>query len=121
VHVPEEPIMPMSEDERRRLSELEAELAAQRRLVRLSHRLGSASVDTGLRRVTVLWIAGGSIGLILVVAGAVAHSTVVLTAAVVILAATLILVGITSLLVELAGYRREHGSGDGRQPRSPYP
>jgi len=48
--------MPMSEDERRRLSELEAELAKQRRLAGLSHRLGSASVDTGLRRVTVLWI-----------------------------------------------------------------
>ena len=29
--------MPMSEDERRRLSELEAELAEQRRLVGLSH------------------------------------------------------------------------------------
>ena len=110
--------MPMSDDEQRRLRELEAELAEQRRLVRLAHRLGSASVDTGLRRVTVLWIAGGSIGLILVVVGAVMHSTAVLAAAVVILAATLILVGVTSLMVEVAGYRREHGS-DGGQPRSP--
>jgi ABC-type uncharacterized transport system ATPase subunit len=49
----EEPVMPMSDDERRRMQELEAELAEQRRLVSLAHRLGSASVDTGLRRVTV--------------------------------------------------------------------
>jgi Protein of unknown function (DUF3040) len=111
--------MPMSDDERRRMHELEAELAEQRRLVSLAHRLGSASVDTGLRRVTALWIAGGSIGLILVVAGAVVHSTAVLAAAVVILAGTLILVGVASLVVEAAGYRREHGPGGGRKPRSP--
>lgn len=115
----EEATIPMSDDERCRLRELEAELAEQRRLVSLTHRLGSASVDTGLRRVTMLWIAGGSIGLILVVAGAVVHSTAVLAAAVVILAGTLILVGVTSLAVEVAGFRRERGSGDGRQPRSP--
>jgi Protein of unknown function (DUF3040) len=103
--------MPMSDDERRRLRELEDEVAQQRRLVNLAHRLGSASVDTGLRRVTMLWIAGGSIGLILVVTGAVAHSTAVLAAAVVILAGTLILVGVTSLVVEVGGYRREHRPG----------
>lgn len=111
--------MPLSDEERRRLRELEIEVSQQRRLVSLAHRLGSASVDTGLRRVTVLWIAGGSIGLILVVAGAVVHSTAVLAAAVVILAATLILVGLASLAVEVTGYRREHRPGDGRQPRPP--
>jgi hypothetical protein len=107
--------MPMSDDERRRLQELEAELAEQRRMVTLAHRLGSANVDTGLRRVTVLWIAGGSTGLILVVAGAVAHSSAVLTAAVVILAVTLIAAGVASLAVELAGFRREHPRGNGRR------
>jgi hypothetical protein len=61
-------------------------LPSSGRLVSLAHRLGAASVDTGLRRVTVLWIAGDSIGLILVVAGAVVHSNAVLAAAVVILA-----------------------------------
>lgn len=66
---PPSPSMPMSDDERRKLQELEAELAGQRRMVRLSHRLSSANVDTGLRRVTVLWIAGGSTGLIMVFAG----------------------------------------------------
>jgi Co/Zn/Cd efflux system component len=111
--------MAMSDDERRQLRELEAEVAQQRRLVKLARQLGSASVYTGLRRITVLWIAGGSIGLILVVAGAVVHSNAMLIAAVVVLAGTLILVGVASLVVEVAGYRREHRSGDGRQFRPP--
>jgi hypothetical protein len=111
--------MPMSDDERRRLQELELELVEQRRMVSLAHRLGSANVDTGLRRVTVLWITGGSTGLALVVAGAVAHSGAVLTAAVVILAVTLILAGAAALAVEVAGQRREHPRGNGHQPRSP--
>ena len=111
--------MAMSDDERRQLRELEADAAQERRLVSLARQLGSASVYTGLRRITMLWIAGGSTGLILVVAGAVVHSNAVLTAAVVILASTLILVGVASLLVEAAGYRREHLPGDGRQHRRP--
>lgn len=105
--------MPLSDGEQRRLRELESELAQQRRMVSLSHRLRSANVDTGLHRVTVLWIAGGSTGLILVVAGAVAHSNAVLAAAVVTLAATLILVGLASLAVEVNGFRREHRPGGG--------
>lgn len=60
---------------------------------------------------TVLWVAGGSIGLILVVAGAVVHSTALLAAAVVILAGTLLLVGVASIAVEVAGYWCEHRSG----------
>jgi hypothetical protein len=111
--------MAMSDDELRRLRELEAEVAQERRLVRLARQLGSASVYTGLRRITMLWIAGGSIGLGLVVAGAVVHNNAVLAAAVVILAGTLILVGVASILVEVTGYRREHRSGDGRQLRPP--
>jgi hypothetical protein len=110
--------MTMSDDELRLMRELEAGLAQQGRLVSLAHRLGSASVDTGLRRVTVLWIAGGSTGLILVVVGAVVHNNAVLAAAVVILAATLILVGVASLAVEVTGYRREHRPGR-TPPRSP--
>lgn len=103
--------MPMSDDELRRLAELEAELADQRRLVALARHLGSASVDTGLRRVTMLWIAGGSVGMTLVVVGAVMHSAALLAASVVIVAATLILVGLSSIAVEMTGYRREHRSG----------
>jgi hypothetical protein len=68
--------MPMSEDERRELGELETRLSRQPRLVKLARRLSSASVDTGLRRTSVLWGAGGAVGLSLVVTGAAAHSSV---------------------------------------------
>lgn len=98
--------MPMSEDELRRLRELEAELARERRMVNLAHRLGSASVDAGLQRVTALWIAGGSAGLILVVAGAVVQSAAVLTAALVVLAATLVLARLSSLRPKWPGTGR---------------
>jgi hypothetical protein len=111
--------MAMPDDERRQLQELEAEAAQQRRLVRLARQLESASVYTGLRRITVLWPVGGSIGLLLLAAGAVVHSNAVLTAAVVILAGTLLVVGIASLVVEVAGFRREHRPGRGRQCRPP--
>jgi hypothetical protein len=47
-----EPDMPMPEDERR---ELETQLSRQPHLVKLARRLSWASVDTGLRRTSVLW------------------------------------------------------------------
>ena len=106
--------MAMSEDERRQLREAEAELAQQHRLVRLASRLKSASVDTGLKRITVLWVAGGSLGLILVVVSAVMHSMALGAAAVGILAATLILVGVASLVVEVRGHKREQQMPHGR-------
>ena len=113
--------MAMSEDERRQLREAEAELAQQRRLVNLASRLKSASVDTGLKRIIVLWVVGGSLGLILVIASAVVHSIVLGTVAVGILAGTLILAGVASLLVEVRGQRREHEQrmSRGRHPHSP--
>lgn len=95
--------MPMSEDERRELRALAAQLVGQRRLVVLSRRLGTASVDNGLCRVKVLWLAGGGLGLGLVVAGAVTANTAVLAAAVAVLAATLVLVGVSSVIVEIKG------------------
>ena len=82
--------MRMPEDERRELGELETQLARQPHLVKLARRLSWASVDTGRRRTSVLWGVGGAVGLSLVVAGAVAHSTAVETAGVVILIATLL-------------------------------
>ena len=111
--------MPMSEDERRQLRETEAELAQQRRLANLARRLKSASVDTGLRRITVLWIVGGSLGLILVIAAAVVHSTTLGLTGVIILIATLLLVGVTSIVVEVHGQRREHRIDRDRHPHSP--
>jgi Protein of unknown function (DUF3040) len=109
--------MPMSEDERRRLRELETQLARQRRLVRLARHLSSASVDTGLRRTSVLGGAGGAFGLSLVVAGAVAHSAAVVNAGFAVLAGTLLLVGLALIVVEVRGQRREHRSD--RHPHSP--
>ena len=109
----------MSEDERRQLREAEAELAQQRRLVDLASRLKSAGVDTGLKRIIVLWVIGGSLGLILVIVSAVVHSTVLGTVAVGILAGTLILAGVASLVVEVRGQRREQRMPHGRHPHSP--
>ena len=111
--------MPMSENERRQLRETEAELAQQRGLVNLASRLKSASVDTGLRRITVLWIVGGSLGLILVIVSAVAHNIAVGAAGVGVLVATLLSVGVASLVVELRGYKREQRMPHGRGPHSP--
>ena len=110
--------MPMSDDERRQLRELETQLAGQRRLVKLARRLGAASVDTGLPRISVLWGPGGRLGLILVIAGAVVRSTVLIAAGVVILAVTLLLAG-AAIAVGVAEYRREHRPRGGRPPRSP--
>jgi Protein of unknown function (DUF3040) len=114
-----EAIMAMSEDERRQLRETEAELAQQRRLVNLASHLKSASVDTGLKRITVLWVAGGSLGLILVIVSAVLHNIALGAADVGILAGTLILAGVASLVVEVRGQRREQRMPHGRHPHSP--
>jgi len=107
----------MSEDERRRLQELEAEMMQERRLVGLARQLESATTYTGFRRVATLWTAGG--GLILVIVGAVVQSTALLTAAVVVLTGTVITVGVASIMVEVAGIRREPRSNDGRWPWPP--
>jgi len=53
----------MSDDERRRLQELEAEMMQERRLVGLARQLESATTYTGFRRVATLWTAGGGVGL----------------------------------------------------------
>lgn len=99
--------MPMSEDELRRLRELEEELVKERRLVTLARHLGSASVDTGLRRTSTLWKVGGGIGLILIIAAVIAHSIALGAAAVIVLAATQMIVGVALIMVEVRGYRRE--------------
>lgn len=111
--------MPMSEDERRRLREAEAELAGQRQLVKLARRLGEASIDKGMGRAIVLWGVGGSLGLILVVAGAVAHSTATEAAGVAILIVTLLVVGVALIAVQVYGDLREHRLAQGRHPHPP--
>lgn len=110
--------MPMSEDERRQLREAEAELADQRGMARLARRLGEASIDKGMGRIIVLWGVGGSLGLILVVAGTVVHSTAMDAAGVVILIVTLLVVGIALIAVQVYGDLREHRLAQGRHPHS---
>jgi len=79
----------------------------------------SASVDTGLRRTSVLWGVGGAVGLSLVVAGAVAHSTAVVTAGVVILIATLLVAGVAVFVIAVRGQRRESRLAHDRRFHSP--
>lgn len=50
-------------------------MAQQPRLVRLARQLESASVYAAFRRIAALWVAGGSLGLFLVIIGTMVHST----------------------------------------------
>ena len=115
--------MPMSEDERRQLREAEAELAGQRQLAKLARRLGEASIDKGIGRVILLWGVGGSLGLILVVVGAVTRSTAAEAAGVVLLTVTLLVVGVALIAVQVYGdlREREHRLAQSRHPHSPSP
>jgi hypothetical protein len=115
--------MPMSEDERRQLCEAEAELADQRQLAKLVRRLGQASVDKGMGRAIALWGVGGSLGLILVVVGAVVHSTAAGFGGVVVLIITLLVTGVALIAVQVYGdlREREHRLARGRRPPSPSP
>lgn len=108
--------MPISEVERRQLREVEAELADQRGLAKLARRLGEASVDKGMGRTILLWGVGGSLGLILVVVGAVVHSNAVVAAGVVSLIVTLLVVGAALIAVQVHGDLREHRLGSGSAP-----
>jgi hypothetical protein len=61
-----------------------------------------------MERVIVLWGVGGSLGLILVVAGAVMRSTATAAAGVVILIVTLLVAGAALIAVQVYGDLREH-------------
>jgi hypothetical protein len=82
--------MRMSDSERRSWTELETELATERRLVSLSRRVGvmpSPALYLG-------WAIGAIAGLALVLPGIVVHSAAMLTAGAVVLVATAELAGI---------------------------
>lgn len=100
--------MPMSDDERRRLRELEGQLDQQHELTRLARQLSAANVYTGLRRITWLWATGGALGLILIVAGALAGANAAIGTGVGVLVATLLVSGVAAIVVEVRGYRRAH-------------
>jgi hypothetical protein len=122
--------MPMTEYEERRWRELEAQLAKERRLVALAHRLGTVRAEPQYprparararipHRTYVLWGLGGSIGLILVLLGSVTHNALVNTAGIVVLTGSLVLVGVALIAVGLTRSRREHS--DDREWQSPPP
>ena len=111
--------MPMSDDERRQLLEIESHLRQEPGLVKLSRQLSAANVYTALRRLAVLTAAGGAVGLILLVVGIVLHN-VLFAAGVGILAGTQIIVGVAAIVVEVRAYRREQRRPDpGHEPHSP--
>ena|SRR5215469_18894872 len=111
-------IMPMSDEERRQLLEIETHLRQEPKLVKLSRQLGAANVYTAMRRLAVLTAAGGGLGLALLVVGAVLHNALFF-AGVGVLAGTQIIVGVLAIVVEVRAYRREQRSDPGQHPHSP--
>jgi Protein of unknown function (DUF3040) len=110
--------MPMSDAEQRQLLEIERHLRQEPGLVRLSRQLGAANVYTALRRLATATAAGGALGLILLVIGAVLHNAL-FPAGVGVLAGTQVIVGAAAIVVEVRACRREQHSGPGRHPHSP--
>ncbi len=110
--------MPLSDEERRQLLEIEGHLQQDPGLVKLSRQLSAANVYTALRRLSVLCAAGGTLGLILLVAGAVLHDAL-FAAGVGVLAGTQVIVGVAAIVVEVRAYQREQRPDSGHHPRSP--
>jgi uncharacterized membrane-anchored protein len=71
-----------------------------------------------MRRLAVLTIAGGVLGLILRVVGAVLHNAL-FAAGVGVLAGTQVIVGVAAIAVEVRACRRAQRSDPGRHPHSP--
>ena len=99
-------IMTMSDDERRRWAELEAELSKHNRLAALTRRLG----DMPWPLIILWWAIGGALGLALVVAGAVVHSSGLVAAGAISLTATVVPTGIALIATGLNDYRRQRHS-----------
>ena len=110
--------MAMSDEERRQLLEIESHLRQEPGLVKLSRQLGAANVYTSLRRLAAGTAAGGALGVMLLVAGAVLHNAL-FAAGVGVLAGTQVLVGVAVIVVEVRATRREQRPDPGRHPRSP--
>jgi hypothetical protein len=94
--------MSLSDYERRRWRELEAELSRQRRPAALARRLEVMPSYS----VMLWWDIGGALGLALVTAGAAVHSGSVLAAGVSILTTTLVLTGIALIATGVCDVRR---------------
>jgi hypothetical protein len=115
--------MNMSDYERLRGKELEAELARERRLRAPARRLGVMPSP----RVIVWWATSGVVGLALVLAGSVVGIGALLVAGVVILAATLVLIGTALIAASVTDIRRRRrllvwpGRRQGLSESSPRP
>lgn len=102
--------MPLSPSEQRRWRELEAELARDRRLARVSRRLTAGPGGGVPRWTSVAWVAGGGLGLLVAVLGAVLHKTVLDTAAIAVLTATVLLTGSVLIVAGVRGCWRQRRS-----------
>jgi len=108
--------MPMSDEERRQLLLIESHLRQEQpQLTKLARQLSAANVYTAMRRLWALTAAGGAVGLILLVTGAVLHN-VLFFAGVGVLAGTQIVVGVAAIVVEVRAYRREQRADAGSRP-----
>ena len=107
--------MPMSDEEQRQLREIESHLTQQPRLVKLARQLSAADVYTALRRLAAFCAAGGAVGLVLLVVGAVLHNAL-FPAGVLVLAGTQLIVGVAAIVVE--GRAGPSGSRRRRQDQS---
>jgi len=108
--------MPMSEEERRQLLEIESHLRQEQpRLGKLARQLSAANVHTALGRLWALTAAGGALGLILLVVGAVLHNALFF-AGVGVIAGTQIIVGVAAIVVEVRAYKREQREDTDHHP-----
>jgi hypothetical protein len=99
--------MPLSASEQRRWCELETQLAKDRRLARASRRLTAGPRGGVPRWTSAVWVAGGGIGLLAAVFGAVLHSRVLDTAGLAVLAATVLLTGGVLIVAGIRGCWRQ--------------
>ena len=93
----------MSDSERRRWTDVEAELSRERRLAALSRRLGV----TPSPWLILCWAIAATLGLALVLPGIVVHSVSMLTAGAVILATTCELSGVALIATGLRDMWRQ--------------
>ena len=102
--------MPLSSSEQRRWRELEAQLAKDRRLARVSRRL-TAGYRGGVPRWTsAVWVAGGGLGLLAAILGASLHSRPLDIAGLAVLTATTVLTGGVLIVAGVRGRWRHRRS-----------
>ena len=95
--------MPLSESEQRRWLELEAQLSRDRRLTRVSRRLMAGPGPGVPRWTSAVWVAGGGLGLLVAILGAVLHSAVLDTTGIAVLTATTLLTGGVLIVTGIRG------------------